>query len=111
MALLLNELRTGTESILDYIKTIDAEKAYNPDGTITYGKFKSLFKITITSELDLEVRNLKEYTLLTSDIIQNVYPDSKIIVKFNQERLSIQEFTKVNDETSIDKLVIIIRII
>lgn len=84
---------------------------HNPDGTITYGKFKSLFKITITSELDLEVRNLKEYTLLTSDIIQNVYPDSKIVVKFNQERLSIQEFTKVNDETSIDKLVIIIRII
>ncbi len=84
---------------------------YNPDGTITYGKFKSLFKITIGSELDLKIGHLKDYTVLTSDIIQNVYPNSKIIIKFNQERMDIQNFTQVDEQTNIDKLVMIIRII
>lgn len=84
---------------------------YNPDGTITYGKFKSLFKITIGSELDLKIGHLKDYTVLTSDIVQNVYPDSKIIIKFNQERMDIQNFTQVDEQTNIDKLVMIIRII
>ena len=84
---------------------------HNPDGTITYGKFKSLYKITISSELDLKIGHLKDYTLLTSDIIQNVYPDSKIIIKFNQEKMSVQNFTQVSEQTDIDKLVMIFRII
>lgn len=89
----------------------ESDKYINSDGTITYGQFKSLYKITIKSDIDLQIGHLKEYTLLTSDIIQNVYPDSKIMVKFNDQKLSIEQFKEVDDVTAIDKLVIIIRII
>jgi len=89
----------------------ESDKYINSDGTITYGQFKSLYKITIKSDIDLQIGHLKEYTLLTSDIIQNFYPDSKIMVKFNDQKLSIEQFKEVDDVTAIDKLVIIIRII
>jgi hypothetical protein len=89
----------------------ESDKYINSDGTITYGQFKSLYKITIKSDIDLNIGHLKEYTLLTSDIIQNVYPDSKIRIKFNKEKLSIEQFKEVDDITTIDQLVIIIRII
>ena len=89
----------------------ESDKYINSDGTITYGQFKSLYKITIKSDIDLQIGHLKEYTILTSDIIQNFYPDSKIMVKFNDQKLSIEQFKEVDDATSIDKLVIIIRII
>ena len=89
----------------------ESDKYINSDGTITYGQFKSLYKITIKSDINLQIGHLKEYTLLTSDIIQNVYPDSKIMVKFNDQKLSIEQFKEVDDVTQIDQLVIIIRII
>jgi hypothetical protein len=89
----------------------ESDEYHNPDGTITYGQFKSLYKITIKSDIDLQIAHLKEYTLLTSDIIQNVYPDSKIRIKFNKEKLSIEQFKEVDDTTTTDQLVIIIRII
>ena len=89
----------------------ESDKYINSDGTITYGQFKSLYKITIKSDINLQIGHLKEYTLLTSDIIQNVYPDSKIMVKFNDQKLSIEQFKEVDDMTKIDQLVIIIRII
>jgi hypothetical protein len=89
----------------------ESDKYINSDGTITYGQFKSLYKITIKSDIDLNIGHLKEYTLLTSDIIQNVYPDCKIMVKFNDQKLSIEQFKEVDDVTKIDQLVIIIRII
>jgi hypothetical protein len=89
----------------------ESDKYINYDGTITYGQFKSLYKITIKSDIDLNIGHLKEYTLLTSDIIQSVYPDCKIMVKFNDQKLSIEQFKEVDDVTKIDQLVIIIRII
>jgi hypothetical protein len=89
----------------------ESDEYHNPDGTITYGQFKSLYKITIKSDIDLQIAHLKEYTLLTSDIIQTVYPDSKIRIKFNKEKLSIEQFKEVDDKTTIDQLVIIVRII
>jgi hypothetical protein len=89
----------------------ESDEYHNPDGTVTYGQFKSLYKITIKSDIDLQIAHLKEYTLLTSDIIQTVYPDSKIRIKFNKEKLSIEQFKEVDDTTTIDQLVIIIRII
>lgn len=84
---------------------------HNEDGSITYGKFKSLFKITIRKiEGELKVSDLKDYVTLTSDIIQNVY-DSKILVKTDGDKISIDEFRLLNDEKTIDKLVLIVRIL
>jgi hypothetical protein len=46
-----------------------------------------------------------------SSIISEVYPDSKIKIKFGEEKVSPKEFSDVDEAVEIDKLVIIIRII
>ena len=89
----------------------ESDKYYNSDGTITLGQFKSLYKITISSEGNLQVGQVKEYTQLLSSIISEVYPDSKIKIKFGEEKVSPKEFSDVDEAVEIDKLVIIIRII
>lgn len=84
----------------------------NEDGTTTYGKFKSLYKVNIVKlEGDFQIGDIKDYTLLTSSIIQEVYPESKIIIKVNDERIPMDDFKAINDDDTIDNLKLVIRII
>jgi hypothetical protein len=85
---------------------------HNSDGTITYGKFKSLFKISITSNNNqLQIGDLKDYVILTSDIIKEVYPESKLMVKLEDTKYTLDEFSTLEDSMDIEKLILIIRII
>lgn len=84
---------------------------HNADGTVTTGQFKSLYKITISSEHQLKVEHLKDFIILTSDIIKEVYPDCKIGVKLEDNKLSLDEFKNLDNGMDIEKLVLIIRII
>lgn len=114
LSVLIDNISTYTSDCGKYKISVyfrESDKYTNPDGSITYGQFKSLYKISIKSDIDLQIGHLKEYTLLTSDIVQSVYPDSKIMVKFNDQKLSIEQFRDVDNFTKIDKLVLIIRII
>ena len=88
----------------------ESDRYINNDGSITYGNFRSLFKVTITSEFNLKIKHLKDYILLTSDIISKVYENSEMVVKFNDSKVRIKEFEKVSDDQEIDKLSLIIRI-
>ena len=88
----------------------ESERYINNDGSITYGNFRSLFKVTITSEFNLKIKHLKDYILLTSDIISKVYENSEMVVKFNDSKVRIKEFEKVSDYQEMDKLSLIIRI-
>jgi len=88
----------------------ESDKYINNDGSITYGNFRSLFKVTISSEFNLKIKHLKDYILLASDIISKVYENSEMVVKFNASKVRIKEFEKVGDEQEIDKLSLIIRI-
>ena len=88
----------------------ESDRYINNDGSITYGNFRSLFKVTITSEFNLKIKHLKDYILLTSDIIGKVYENSEMVVKFNDSKVRIKEFEKVSDDQEIDKLSLIIRI-
>ena len=84
----------------------------NEDGSITYGKFKSLYKVTISKvEGDFRVNEIKDYIILTSDIIQNVYPDSKMVIKLDNERMSIDYFKIIDVDKIIENIKLIIRII
>ena len=88
----------------------ESDRYINNDGSITYGNFRSLFKVTITSEFNLKIKHLKDYILLTSDIISKVYENSEMVVKFNDSKVRIKEFEKVSDDREMDKLSLIIRI-
>jgi hypothetical protein len=88
----------------------ESDRYINNDGSITYGNFRSLFKVTITSEFNLKIKHLKDYILLTSDIISKVYENSEMVVKFNDSKVRIKEFEKVSDYQEMDKLSLIIRI-
>lgn len=88
----------------------ESDRYINDDGSVTYGNFRSLFKITITSDFNLKIKHLKDYILLASDIISKVYENSEMAVKFNNSKVRIKEFEKISDEQEIDRLSLIIRI-
>ena len=84
----------------------------NEDGSITYGKFKSLYKVTISKvEGEFKVSEIKDYTILTSDIIQNVYSESKMIIKLDDERMSVDDLRLIDDNKTIENIKLVIRIL
>lgn len=84
----------------------------NEDGSITYGKFKSLYKVTISKvEGEFKVSEIKDYTVLTSEIIQNVYPESKMIIKLDDERMSVDDLKLIDDNKTIENIKLVIRIL
>jgi hypothetical protein len=84
----------------------------NEDGSITYGKFKSLYKVTISKvEGEFKVSEIKDYTILTSEIIQNVYQESKMIIKLDDERMSVDDFRLIDDNKTIESIKLVIRIL
>lgn len=84
----------------------------NEDGTTTYGKFKSLYKVNIVKlEGGFQIGDIKDYTLLTSSIITEVYPESKVIIKVNDERVSPDDFNSLDDNTAIENIKLVIRIL
>jgi hypothetical protein len=100
----------GKYKISVYFRESDVYQ--NEDGTTTYGKFKSLYKVNIVKlEGEFKIGDIKEYTLLTSSIIQEVYPESKIIIKVNDERVLMNDFKILNDDETIDNLKLVIRIL
>jgi len=85
---------------------------HNVDGTITYGKFKSLYKVNIVKlEGEFKIGEIKDYTILTSSIIKDVYPESKVIIKVNDERVSEDDFNKLDEDKTINNIKLVIRII
>lgn len=100
----------GKYKISTYFRESDIY--YNEDGSITYGNYKSLYKVTITKlEGEFKVGDIKDYVILTSEIIQTVYTDSKVIIKLDNERISIDTLKSTDDEKSIQDIKIVIRII
>jgi hypothetical protein len=100
----------GKYKISVYFRESDVYQ--NEDGTTTYGKFKSLYKVNIVKlESDFKIGDIKDYTLLTSSIIQEVYPESKIIIKVDDERIPMGDFKVLNDDETIDNLKLVIRIL
>jgi len=100
----------GKYKISVYFRESDVYQ--NEDGTTTYGKFKSLYKVNIVKlEGDFQIGDIKEYVTLTSSIITEVYPESKVIIKVNDERVSPDDFNSLDDNTTIENIKLVIRII
>ena len=100
----------GKYKISVYFRESDVYK--NDDGSVTYGKFKSLFKVTISkSEGDIKIGEVKEFITTSSDIIKTFYTDSKFIIKIGEERMFVDNFNILDDSKSVENIKLIIRII
>jgi len=100
----------GKYKISVYFRESDVYQ--NEDGTTTYGKFKSLYKVNIVKlEGEFQIGDIKEYVTLTSSIITEVYPESKVIIKVNDERVSSDDFNSLDDNTTIENIKLVIRIL
>ena len=100
----------GTYKISIYFRESDVYQ--NEDGTTTYGKFKSLYKVNIVKlEGEFQIGDIKEYVTLTSSIITEVYPESKVIIKVNDERVSTDDFNSLDNNTTIENIKLVIRIL
>lgn len=100
----------GNYKISVYFRESDVYQ--NADGTITYGKFKSLYKVNIVKlEGEFKIGEIKDYTILTSSIIKDVYPESKVIIKVDDERVSEDDFNTLDEDKTINNIKLVIRII
>ena len=100
----------GKYKISVYFRESDVYQ--NEDGTTTYGKFKSLYKVNIVKlEGEFQIGDIKEYVTLTSSIITDVYPESKVIIKVDDERVSTDDFNSLDDNTTIENIKLVIRIL
>jgi hypothetical protein len=100
----------GKYNISVYFRESDVYR--NQDGTVTYGNFKSLFKVTISKlEGEFKIGDIKDYTLLTSSIIKDIYSESKVVIKIDDERVSFDDFELLEDNKTIENFKLIIRII
>lgn len=84
----------------------------NNQGGVTFGKYKSLYKVTI-SKVDgqMKISDVKDFLLTTCNIISEVYPNSISIIKIGEERFDVDSFTYTNDSKNVDSVKLISRIL
>lgn len=84
----------------------ESDEYIDEDGNITYGDFKSLYRVSIRKSSDFKLDYVKEYLEQFCSTISATYEDVKIIIKLDDERVNISE---TNDRT-VNNVKIIIRI-
>ncbi len=86
----------------------ESDEYIDKDGNITYGDFKSLYRISIRKVTDdFKVVDVSEYIDLLCKVVSDTYEDCKIIIKIDNEKINITEF---DNNKIIDNLKVIIRI-
>jgi hypothetical protein len=82
------------------------------DGELVSGKYKTIFKINIsrTEKESFKLSEVKEYILLTSQLVEKTYDKVKILVKIDEEKLSIEEFEELSDNDKIEEITFLIKI-
>jgi hypothetical protein len=84
----------------------------NKEGEIVTGKYKTIFKINIsrTEKENFKLSEVKEYILLTSQLVEKTYDKVKILVNIEEEKLSMEEFEEVSDSEEINDITFLIKI-
>lgn len=82
------------------------------EGELITGKYKTIFKINIsrTEKEKFKLSEVKEYILLTSQLIEKTYNKVKILVNIEEEKLSIEEFEEVSNSKEINDITFLIKI-
>ena len=85
----------------------------NKEGELVTGKYKTIFRVNIsrTEKEIFKISEVKEYILLTSQLVEKTYDKVKMLVKIKEERLSIEEFEELSDNDEVEEVTFLIKIL
>jgi hypothetical protein len=89
----------------------------NKEGELTTGKYKTIFKINIFRNIEddedpiFKLSEVKEYIILTSQLVEKTYDKVKMLVKLKTDKLSIEEFEELSDNTELNQVTFLIKIL
>jgi hypothetical protein len=85
----------------------------NKEGEIVTGKYKTIFRVNIsrTEKESFKLSEVKEYILLTSQLIDKTYDKVKMLVKIKEEKVSIEEFEELSDNDEVEEVTFLIKIL
>lgn len=84
----------------------------NKEGELVTGKYKTIFNINITrtEKESFKLSEVKEYILLTSQLIEKTYDKVKILVKIGEYKSPIEEFESLSDNDEVEEVRFLIKI-
>ena len=85
----------------------------NKEGELVTGKYKTIFRVNIsrTEKESFKISEVKEYILLTSQLVEKTYDKVKMLVRIKEEKLSIEEFEKLSDNDEVEEVTFLIKIL
>lgn len=85
----------------------------NKEGEIVTGKYKTIFRVNIsrTEKESFKLSEVKDFILLTSQLVEKTYDKVKMLVKIKEEKVSIEEFEELSDNEDIDDITFLIKIL
>ena len=89
----------------------------NKEGKLVTGKYKTIFRVNIFRNIEddeesiFKLSEVKEYILLTSQLVEKTYDKVKMLVKIEEEKLSIEDFEEVSDNEEINEVTFLIKIL
>jgi hypothetical protein len=100
----------GRYNISVYFRESDIYR--NSEGVITYGRFKSLFKITISKVSDkIKLGEVKDFLKTFYEILTTFFPSSVIWTKIREDRISVDDFSLLSEDLQVEDIKLIIRIV
>ena len=70
-----------------------------------------LVNISRTEKESFKLSEVKDFILLTSQLIEKTYDKIKILVSIEEKKLSIEEFEEVSDNEDVDDITFLIKIL
>jgi hypothetical protein len=85
----------------------------NKEGELVTGKYKTIFRVNIirTEKESFKISEVKEYILLTSQLVEKTYDNVKMLVDVDDNKLSIEDFEKLSDNTELNEVTFLIKIL
>jgi len=84
----------------------------NKEGELVTGKYKTIFRVNIsrTEKESFKLSEVKDFILLTSQLVEKTYDKVKMLVKIKEEKLSIEDFEELSDNDEVEEVTFLIKI-
>jgi hypothetical protein len=89
----------------------------NKEGELVTGKYKTIFKVNIFRNIEdnetsiFNLSEVKEYILLTSQLVEKTYDKVQMLVDIEDKKLSIEDFEKLSDNKELNEIIFLIKIL